>query len=121
MVPPAFDDDLGIAQRRTPKTLAAAISRKVEKPIFSQRIRVIQMPSRILGLAQLTTGLIAVKNGTISRTVCEDGKHRGNKDDRSVRTFALKPAPSALRNAALGLDCSARPSNPSAHTADAYL
>ena len=43
----------------------------------------------------------------ISRTVSEDDAHRGNNDDRSVGAFAVKPAPSARRYTALGLERSA--------------
>jgi hypothetical protein len=32
--------------------------------------------------------------------VSDDDAHRGNIDDRSVRVFAVKPAPSARRHAA---------------------
>jgi hypothetical protein len=39
----------------------------------------------------------------ISRTVSDDDAHCGDIDDRSVRAFAVKPAPSARRHAALGL------------------
>jgi hypothetical protein len=39
----------------------------------------------------------------ISRTVSDDDAHCGDIDDRSVRAFAVKPAPSARRDAALGL------------------
>src|SRR5437868_8633722 len=39
----------------------------------------------------------------ISRTVSDDDAHCGEIDDRSVRAFAVKPAPSARRHAALGL------------------
>jgi len=34
--------------------------------------------------------------------VSEDDAHRGDKDDRSVGAFAVKPAPSARRYTALG-------------------
>ena len=46
----------------------------------------------------------------ISRTVSEDGVNRGRMDDRSARTFAVKPAPSARRYAASGLTARRRPS-----------
>jgi len=39
----------------------------------------------------------------ISRTVSDDDPHCSDIDDRSVRAFAVKPAPSARRDAALGL------------------
>jgi hypothetical protein len=54
----------------------------------------------------------------ISRTVSDDDAHCGDIDDRSVRAFAVKPAPSARRHAALGLDCSARPSKSGDRTAN---
>jgi hypothetical protein len=46
----------------------------------------------------------------IFRTVSEDDAHRGNVDDCLARALAVKPAPSARRHGALGLDRSARPS-----------
>jgi hypothetical protein len=63
----------------------------------------------------------SVKSGTRSRTVSEQDVHRRNLDDRSVHAFAIKPAPSARRYAASGLDRSAQPSKPEDRAADALL
>jgi hypothetical protein len=48
----------------------------------------------------------------ISRTVSDDDAHCGDIDDRSVRAFAVKPAPSARRDAALGLTARRGRANP---------
>jgi hypothetical protein len=48
----------------------------------------------------------------ISRTVSDDDPHCGDIDDRSVRAFAVKPAPSARRDAALGLTARRGRANP---------
>jgi hypothetical protein len=48
----------------------------------------------------------------ISRTVSDDDPHCGDTDDRSVRAFAVKPAPSARRDAALGLTARRGRANP---------
>ena len=48
----------------------------------------------------------------ISRTVSDDDAHCGDIDDRSVRAFAVKPAPSARRQAALGLTARRGRANP---------
>jgi len=47
-----------------------------------------------------------------SRTVSDDDAHCGDIDDRSVRAFAVKPAPSARRDAALGLTARRGRANP---------
>jgi hypothetical protein len=47
---------------------------------------------------------LSVKFGTrIFRTVSDGSLIRANTNDRSTRTFAVKPAPSARRYAAMGL------------------
>jgi hypothetical protein len=48
----------------------------------------------------------------ISRTGSDDDAHCGDIDDRSVRAFAVKPAPSARRDAALGLTARRGRANP---------
>jgi hypothetical protein len=48
----------------------------------------------------------------ISRTVSDDDPHCGDIDDPSVRAFAVKPAPSARRDAALGLTARRGRANP---------
>jgi hypothetical protein len=48
----------------------------------------------------------------ISRTVSDDAPHCGDIDDRSVRAFTVKPAPSARRHAALGLTARRGRANP---------
>jgi transposase InsO family protein len=48
----------------------------------------------------------------ISRTVSDDDAHCGDIDDRSVRAFAVKPALSARRDAALGLTARRGRANP---------
>src|SRR4029434_7952073 len=48
----------------------------------------------------------------ISRTVSDDDAQCGDIDDRSVRAFAVKPAPSARRDAALGLTARRGRANP---------
>jgi hypothetical protein len=48
----------------------------------------------------------------ISRTVSDDDAHCGDIDDRSVRAFAVKAAPSARRDAALGLTARRGRANP---------
>jgi len=44
--------------------------------------------------------------------VSDDDPHCGDIDDRSVRAFAVKPAPSARRDAALGLTARRDRANP---------
>lgn len=46
---------------------------------------------------------------------------RGTTDGRSVRAFAVKPAPPARPYAARGLDRSARPSRSGGRAANAYV
>jgi hypothetical protein len=53
--------------------------------------------------------------------VSDDDAHCGDIDDRSVRAFAVKPAPSARRDEALGLTRSARPSKSGDHAANALI
>jgi hypothetical protein len=48
----------------------------------------------------------------ISRTVSDDDAYCGDIDDCSVRAFAVKPAPSARRHAALGLTARRGRANP---------
>jgi hypothetical protein len=48
-------------------------------------------------------------------------RHHGNVDDHLARSFAVKPAPSARRYAALGLDRSLQPSKLADHAFDAAL
>ncbi len=48
----------------------------------------------------------------ISRTVSDDDACCGDIDDCSVRAFAVKPAPSARRHAALGLTARRGRANP---------
>jgi hypothetical protein len=48
----------------------------------------------------------------ISQTVSDDDAYCGDIDDCSVRAFAVKPAPSARRHAALGLTARRGRANP---------
>jgi transposase len=52
------------------------------------------------------------------RTASDQETHRCDPDDSSARAFAVKPAPSARRFAAKGLDRSARPSIRAHHAID---
>src|SRR5258707_15716141 len=52
------------------------------------------------------------KKAVVSWTVSDDDAHCGDIDDRSVRAFAVKPAPSARRQAALGLTARRGRANP---------